>query len=137
MRVRIIRTVCLYSDLSELLDKETIRLCSLELNYGVLKVRFERTFAILNKLFEDNVFRRYTGEKYKGAVLVSAFQDTATGVFHNIEAILNKPDAETWLMDKVKGLYNTEEYEKNTVPGARAIPRFKELSLHGVKYYMP
>ena len=41
----------------------------------------------------------------------------------------------SWLKEKVESLYMEDIYVKNTVPGVRAIPRFKELSIWSIEYF--
>lgn len=126
-----------YSDFAQLLDKETIRICDIELNYASIKERFSETFNLLYRLFEESAFRKYNGTKFSGPVMAAAFQPIATGVYHNISSILEKEDREEWLKQKVQGLYATDVFVKNTTPGVKSIPRFKELSQFGVEYFKP
>ena len=126
-----------YSDFSQLLDKETLRLCDLELNFEAIEKSFSGTFSLLYGIFEENVFRKYNGTKYFGPFMAAAFQPTATGVYHNIDAILALENKSDWLREKVHNLYTTTEFIKNTTPGVRSIPRFKELSQFGVEYFKP
>lgn len=126
-----------YSDFAQLLDKETMRLCDLSLDYDLIQKRFSGTFNFLYGLFDDNAFKKYNGTKYYGPVMAAAFQAIATGVFHNIDTILSKDKKEDWLKEKVHGFYTTDAFIKNTTPGVRSIPRFKELSQFGIEYFKP
>lgn len=126
-----------YSDFAQLLDKETMRLCELDIDYTSIQRRFSGTFSLLYGLFEENAFRKHNGIKYYGPVMAAAFQPIATGVYHNIDAILALEDKGTWLKEKVHDLYTTDAFIRNTTPGVRSIPRFKELSQFGVEYFKP
>lgn len=126
-----------YSDFAQLLDKETMRICELDLDYASIEKRFAGTFSILYGLFEDNAFKKYNGTKHSEPVMAAAYQLIATGVYHNIDAILEKEDKGNWLKAKVQAIYSTEEFIKNTTPGVRSIPRFKELSQFGIEYFKP
>lgn len=129
-----------YSELSELLDKETISLCNNDsLNYDYIESCFSKTFNLINTYFEDNSFKKYNGTKFSGSVLSSLFQVIAVGIYKNIDRILeNKElDIQTWLNNKVQSLSSDPVYLENTEPGSRAIPRFIKLSQLGFEYFRP
>lgn len=126
-----------YQEFSELLDKETIMLCEKKLNYNSIKERFTSTFNLLFGLLGENVFKKFTSDRYQGPVLASAFQVIATGVFLNIIDILKLENRNEWLKEKIQNIYNEDTFKKNTVPGVRAIPRYKDLSVFGVNYFKP
>lgn len=125
-----------YKDFSELLDKEILKICD-DANYNIADItdRFEKTFDLLAGLFGEDVFRKYENGKYTGPFLASAFQTIAFGVMSNIEAILKTEDKNKWLQEKVKAVYLEDIYIRNTIPGVRAIPRYKELSIWGRDYF--
>ena len=126
-----------YTDFSQLLDKETMNLCALDLDYSSIQIRFSGTFDLLYGLFDENAFKKYNGVKHSGPVMAAAFQPIATGVYHNIDAILKTKDRGEWLKRKVQELYGTDEFIRNTTPGVRSIPRFKDLSVFGIEYFQP
>jgi hypothetical protein len=126
-----------YTDFAQLLDKETIYLCERALDYDSIQKRFFGTFNLLYGVFEENAFRKYDGTKYYGPVMAAAFQAVATGVFHNIDDILSMDVRGDWLKEKVHSFYTTDVFIRNTTPGVRSIPRFKDLSQFGVEYFKP
>ena len=126
-----------YSDFAELLDKETIFMCNDDMDRDSIREGFSATFNLLYGLFEDNAFKKYNGIKHTGPVMASAFQAIAVGVFHNIKEIINLENTNDWLIQKVQSLYSEEMFVKNTTPGVRSIPRFKDLSLFGIEYFRP
>ena len=69
--------------------------------------------------------------------MAASFQAIATGVYENIDAILDLNGKNDWLKSKVTQLYSEDIFKKNTTPGVRSIPRFKDLSLFGVEYFKP
>ena len=85
----------------------------------------------------ENSFKKYNNDKFQGPVLASAFQVIATGVFYNITDILNLEKRNDWLKDKIQNVYSEDTFISNTVPGVRAIPRYKDLSEFGIKYFKP
>ena len=126
-----------YADFAELLDKETLAMCNETIDKEDVKEKFCATFRLLYGIFDENAFKRYNGNKYVGPVMAASFQAIAVGVFHNINSILSLKDKNTWLTDKVQSLYSTETFKRNTTPGVRSIPRFKDLSLFGIEYFKP
>ena len=127
-----------YNELSELLDKEVLKICNLE-NYDTLhnKNRFEKTFNLLYGVLGEDVFKKYNGQKYSGPFLNSAYQVISSGVYHNLDEILKLKNYSDWISQKVNDMYGEEIFIKNTAPGARAIPRYKDLTLFGMEYFRP
>ncbi len=126
-----------YTDFAELLDKETVSLCNKELDLDKIKEKFIATFSLLYGVFGEDTFKKYNGVKHLGPVMAASFQAIATGVYENIDAILGLNDKNDWLKNKVTQLYSEDIFKKNTTPGVRSIPRFKDLSLFGVEYFKP
>ena len=126
-----------YSDFAELLDKETISLCNRELDFTEIKEHFISTFNLLYGVMGEDSFKKYNGSKHLGPVMAAAFQTIATGVYENITEILALDNINEWLTNKIHSLYSQDEFQKNTTPGVKSIPRFRELSLFGVQYFEP
>lgn len=125
-----------YNELSELLDKEILKICGKEeYDHARTKKRFVDTFDLLFGAIGEDVFRKYENGRHTGPFLAAAFQAIAVGVYANIDSIINYPDKNSWIKAKVEQLFVQETYMKNIVPGVRAIPRFKELSKWSVEYF--
>lgn len=125
-----------YSELSELLDKEILKICNnQQCDYEKIRKQFVNTFDLLYGVMGEDVFRKYDNGRHTGPFLASAFQAIAVGVYKNINNILTLSDKNEWLKNKVENLFNEEVYLKNIIPGVRAIPRFKELSKWSVNYF--
>ncbi|MEG1502497.1 MAG: hypothetical protein RR370_03810, partial [Synergistaceae bacterium] len=69
--------------------------------------------------------------------MAASYQAIAVGVYSNIQSILQMDKPGDWLKIKVQDFYASEVFIKNTTPGVRSIPRFKDLSLFGVEYFKP
>ncbi|WP_099204518.1 DUF262 domain-containing protein [Scatolibacter rhodanostii] len=126
-----------YSEFSELLDKETLRLCEIDIDYKQFSEHFNGTFNLLYGVLGEDTFKKYNGTKHSGPFLISAFQGIAVGVFLNISNIIALENSGSWLKNKIQEFYSEEVFLKNTIPGVKAIPRYKELSLFGVEYFKP
>lgn len=126
-----------YADFAELLDKETVSLCNRELDLPRIRERFVATFNLLYGIFGEDAFKKFNGTKHLGPVMAASFQAIATGVYENVNTILEIDNKSDWLKSKVIQLYSEDIFKKNTTPGVRSIPRFKDLSLFGVEYFKP
>lgn len=126
-----------YSDFAELLDKETILLCNMNLDFEKIRENFIATFNCLYDVLGEDAFKKYNGTKHSGPVMAASYQTIAIGVYKNITAIMALDKKNEWLESKVHSLYTQEAFKRNTTPGVRSIPRFKELSLFGENYFKP
>lgn len=125
-----------YKSFAELLDKEILLICEKEdFNYEQTKEKFVNTFDLLYGIIGEDVFRKYEGGRHKGSFLVVAFQAIVPGVYDNINEIMILKNRQEWLKQKIENLYNQEVYMKNNIPGVRAIPRYKELSIWSKEYF--
>lgn len=122
-----------YTDLSELLDKETIKLAQSGESLKDFIDKFVNISKRLNSLFGEDSFKRFDNDKYKGPFLVSSFQAIMSGALNNYSQFMDL--AEDKLISLVNNLYLEEEYIANTKPGARAIPRLINLTQFGKKYF--
>lgn len=131
------KNISKYSDFSELLDKETIVLCENPPDLNSIRKKFTATFDLLYGVMNEDAFRRYNGTKHSGPFMTSAYQGIACGIYSNIDLILSLENKNDWLKNKIQEFYGTAEFIENTIPGTRAIPRFRDLSLFGCEFFRP
>ncbi len=125
-----------YKDFSNLLDKEVLKICAYNnYPYEEKKQKFLKTFGLLYGILGEDVFKKYNGTKHTGPFLNSAYQTISCGIYNNIDTIISMDNHSEWLLEKVRSLYEQDVFIKNTTPGARAIPRYKELSLFGMEFF--
>ena len=124
-----------YTDLKELLDRETIKMIDEfeDSEYQIIEDKFILTFKLLNNILGEDSFKKYSNEKHKGAFLVGAFQGIATGIYCNIDKIekMNPED----IKNKIRFFYEENAYIESTKRGVRAVPRFHDLSLMWKEYF--
>lgn len=124
-----------YTDLKELLDRETIKMIDEfeDSEYQIIEDKFIRTFKLLNNILGEDSFKKYSNDKHKGAFLVGAFQGIATGIYCNIDKIekMNPED----IKKKIRLFYEENAYIESTNKGVRAVPRFHDLSIMGKEYF--
>lgn len=86
--------------------------------------KFIKIFEILNMAYGENVFKRYQNGKFKGPVLLSAFEAIIPGIYDEIEYWEEHIDL---LKEKIIKIYNQEEYISATRRGTRALDRMCQL----------
>lgn len=126
-----------YSDFAELLDKETLKLCDIKLNYNDIENRFINTFNLLYETLGEDAFKKFVQNRHIGPVMAASFQPIALGIYQNFEKIDSLTNKKEWLIERIHSLYEQEQFKKNITPGVKSIPRFKDLSLFGVTYFKP
>lgn len=126
-----------YSDLADLLDKETTKIA---LNYnedrrslGDFMGKFTNIVSKLSRDVGEDCFRKYHHGKFKGPFLVGAYQAIMSGALFNYDDFM-RMDKE--LIDAlVKNLYMEPKYVETTAPGTRAIPKLIDLTQFGKEYF--
>lgn len=124
-----------YTDLKELLDRETIKMIDgfKKEEYHIVLDRFNRTFKLLNDILGEDSFKKYSDSKHKGAFLVGAFQAIAPGIYANIDNVQKM--TEDKIRNKVRAFYHENTYIDSTKRGVRAVPRFCDLTCFGKEYF--
>lgn len=124
-----------YYDLKELLDRETINMIDMiqKNEYVTIENKFNRTFKLLNKVLGEDSFKKYTEDRHKGAFLVAAYQGIASGIYYNIDNVELWSDEK--LVSKIQRFYDEEMYIESTKKGARAVPRFRDLTNLGKEFF--
>lgn len=126
-----------FQEISDLLDKMTIKLCQENADKDDIEKSFHETFKILSKVKGEGVFKSFKDGRHSGPFLTTAYQAIAYGVFCNINEIEMINDKEIWLSKKIEKFYSEDVFTKNMKPGTRSVPRFIELSDFGKKYFAP
>lgn len=106
---------------------EKIEEVALENNKGAMQEhtnKFSRIFQLLSDLLGENVFKRFKEGKFKGPILISAYEAIITGVYHNIDYW--EANAEL-LKERIIQLYNQPQYESATRRGVRPLDRMCQL----------
>lgn len=88
------------------------------------KNRFKRVFKLLADILAENTFKRYKDNKFKGPVMISAYEAIIPGVHINV----NYWECNTELLkQKIMQLYSQIQYENATRRGVRALDRMCQL----------
>lgn len=117
-------------DLSALLDEETVKLCTMTLDYSRIKCNFFRTFELLRNVEGENIFKKRSDNGYRGGFLSAAYQGIAVGVYCHMDS-MERCENEQWLNEKIKQFYLSDNFAKMLEQGVRPVQRFIELSRFG------
>lgn len=86
--------------------------------------KFSRIFKLLSELFEENSFKRYKDGKFRGQILISAYEAIVPGIYRYIDYWENNMKL---LKERIVQLYNQPQYENATRRGVRALDRMCQL----------
>lgn len=126
-----------YQEISDLLDKMTIKLCKENSNTEEIEEAFSETFKLLNETKGEGVFKTFKDGRHSGPFLTAAYQGIAYGVFCNISDIGKLSNNKKWLSEKISNFYKEDTFTKNMKPGTKSVPRFKDLSNFGKVFFRP
>lgn len=93
---------------------------------------FYKIFKLLDETYGSDVFRKYQEGKFKGAVMLGAFESIIPGVYIHYK-YWNEHREE--LKDKIIGIYNQDEYIRATRRGTRALDRMSQLIIFSRKWF--
>ena len=117
-------------DLSALLDEETVKLCTMTLDYSRIKCNFFRTFELLRNVEGENIFKKRSDNGYRGGFLSAAYQGIAVGVYCHMDS-MERGENKQWLNEKIKQFYLSDNFAEMLEQGVRPVQRFIELSRFG------
>ncbi len=130
-----------FTDLSPLLNDKIIELSSnVNFDFETTKTRFYGTINLLCEVMDDpeNVFKKYSIDKFSGPFLSSAYQAITIGVTKNFNDINNLGDnKKDWLVNKIKEMHTKPDFSDFTKNGVRAVDRFVALTQFGEAYFKP
>lgn len=94
--------------------------------YDSYELKFNQTFALLNTLEGENVFKRFDGTVFKGKFLESAYEAVSVGVSTNYNNYILPADND-FIIDKIKKLHTEEVFRKYTGSGSNAKTRIPKV----------
>lgn len=119
-----------YIDKSRNMDlflTEKIEEIALEHSKGdiiVCRDKFSKVFKLLSDLYGGDAFKRFKDGKFKGPILISAYEAIIPGVYSNIDYWENNIEL---LKQKIVRLYSQPQYENATRRGVRSLDRMCQL----------
>ncbi len=122
-------------ELSDFFDEVTERiLTDQSFPYTKYEDDFAKTFKLLRSLEDDEVFKRYDGNKFKGKFLESAFEAISVGIASNLHNY-SIPKDNTFLKQKIKALHIQPEFKKYTGSGSNARTRIPKIIPFAIKFF--
>lgn len=88
------------------------------------KEKFPRIFSLLNDLYGENAFKKYQDGKFKGPVMLAAFESIVPGLYSNLDYWEAHRDQ---LKEKIVQIYSQEEFIAASRRGTRALDRMCRL----------
>ena len=86
--------------------------------------QFSSIFSLLNDVLGESSFKKYQESRFKGPVLLSAFESIIPGLYDNLDYWRKNPEK---LKQKVQLLYSQGQYLKAVGKGVRALDRMVQL----------
>ena len=126
-------------DVNEYLDQAALKLARemTDIRRATEEIDFRTTFDLLHSALSDGAFKKWNGHKHVGAFSVSGFDAIAHGVATNLEQIKRIADAESWLRERARAVWQEEEFQKNSGQGVRGTTRLKHLLPFGETFFRP
>lgn len=112
----------LTNEIIDIIDKKMI-------NQQLDRNIFNRIFKLIERVFEDNAFKRfvYEKDKFSGPVLVGAYETIIPGLIRNIDFYESEVNHGK-LITIVKDIYKNEKYQDAVRRGVRPVTRLKKLA---------
>ncbi|MRT18824.1 DUF262 domain-containing protein [Comamonas sp. CAH-2] len=127
-------------DVHEYLDAALIQMTrDAPMNRKIEEAVFNRTFALLDSALGSKTFKRWDGQAFTGAFLMSVFEVVALGVSRNIDAI-ERMDLEArslYIQDKCKDLWADPTFVQYSGAGVRGTTRLAKLLPMAQGYFQP
>ena len=98
---------------------------------------FHRSFDLLESALAGNAFKKWNGHEHGGGFLISGFDAIAHGLACNQEKICSQADSQSWIRDRVRSVWQEEEFQKYSGQGVRGTTRLRYLLPFGEAYFTP
>ncbi len=105
-----------------------------EFNYDENEKIFRETFAVLNLVLGEKVFKRYSNGDFGGKFLESLFEAISIGVAHNL-ASYETPEHKEILKQKIKDIWSQSGFTDNMGSGTNTKIRIPKIIPFGIKYF--
>ncbi|MFC5044417.1 DUF262 domain-containing protein [Aquimarina hainanensis] len=122
--------------LSEFIDKETARLIENEnFDLDAEIILFKRLVDLLKDNLGESSFKKYNFQKdtFEGQFSNAIFESICAGIADNIDLHEAKTNEE--FVEKIKNMYQEQEFNTYSNRGIKAIQRFKELNSFSKAYF--
>jgi len=102
------------------------------------EMTFERTFNLIRDSVGNSAFKRFDGADFGGQFLLSSFEVIAIGISRNLDAVSQSLKQDPlYLSNKIKSLWSTETFRRNSGAGVRGTTRLANLLPFSTTYFGP
>lgn len=125
-------------DIHEHLDYANVELCKSTINFQIEEKIFLDVFNLLNDALGNKSFKKWDGQDFKGKFLISLYEIITNGMQANYNSIFNIPEQEdriNFIIEKIKSLWNDENFTKNSGAGVRGTTRLANLLPLSIEYF--
>ena len=100
---------------------------------------FLETFSLLHESVSENAFKKWDGDDFKGKFLMSVFECAVSGISNNIDEIkgLGRDQQKEFVILKLKSLWESEEFIRNSGAGVRGTTRLANLLPMAKEHFRP
>ena len=88
------------------------------------KKQFFRVFSLLNNILGENSFKKFQNDKFKGPLMIAAFEAIIPGLAWNLDYWETNKDE---LRERIADIYTQEAFAFATRRGIRALDRMTQL----------
>lgn len=88
------------------------------------KEKFYRIFTLLKEVNGENIFKKYQDGRFKGPVMIAAFESIVPGIYSNLEYWEKNRNI---LGAKIKDIYEQDAFNMASRRGTRAVDRMCQL----------
>ena len=93
--------------------------------------------------YDYDLLKNIASEKNLDLKLLESYDERPRNRFltRTVRGFSNSPEENVariqfeWLLEKANSVFETDEYKRNTTPGIKSIPRYKDLSLFSMEYF--
>ena len=93
------------------------------------------TFSLLNTCLGSDSLKRWDGERHVGKVGHVGLEGISVGIAKNLATIVNRPDLNSYLHDRIKSFWLQDEVDRFTLPGLRGTTRIQRTIPFGETWF--
>ena len=105
-----------------------------KLSVEVDRNEFKMLFALLIECFGENAFKRFKDKRFKGGVLVGAFEAIIPGLIENLNFYKKNVNC---LEKRVKAIYTQTDFISANKRGTRPVARMRQLAAFSRRFFNP
>lgn len=125
-------------DVHEHLDYANVELCKSTIDFQSEEKIFLDIFNLLNDALASKAFKKWDGQDFKGKFLISLYEIITNGIQSNYDSIFGIQDSQeriNFVVEKIKLLWSTDAFTKNSGAGVRGTTRLANLLPLSIEHF--